>query len=114
MFILASSHRIGSSDDGTTFSPSTRLHLKDVSDAQLTLEGRSNTWAGVFWKDVYGSAYTWFYGSTQTWAFGGGGSAVSGKRIHCDGGMTIGANMMQLQCQQMDYGYKEQLNVLMI
>ena len=89
MFIQGSSHRVGIGP--YTYTPSAKLDIRDTSDAQLALNGAGTTWAGIRWDDVNGTAYTWFYGGTQTWAFGGGGSAVSGKRIHCDGGMTIGS-----------------------
>jgi hypothetical protein len=67
------------------------LTLTSSSDAQLNLNGNGTTWAGIQWTDSGGNDFSWFYGATGTWAFGGGGSAVSGKKMHVHGGMTIGA-----------------------
>jgi phage-related tail fiber protein len=66
--------------------------FSNASDAQILLNGAGTSWAGIAWTDVSGTDYTWFNGSTSTFAIGGGGSAVSGKKLHVNGGMTVGAN----------------------
>ena len=65
--------------------------FSNVSDTQIYLNGGGTSWAGISWTDVSGTDYTWFNGSTSTFAIGGGGSAVSGKKLHVHGGMTIGS-----------------------
>ena len=63
-----------------------------TNDAQLEVNGNNTSWAGIKFVDSGGSDYLWYYGATDTWAFGGGGATgVANKRIHCDGGMTIGS-----------------------
>ena len=69
-----------------------QLNVKGDGDALLRLEG-TNTWSGIEFVDSGGSDFIWYYGATDTWAFGGGGSSSnSNKRIHCHGGMSIGAS----------------------
>jgi hypothetical protein len=65
--------------------------FSNASDTQIILNGGGTSWAGISWTDVAGTDYTWFNGSTSTFAIGGGGSAVSGKKLHVNGGMTIGS-----------------------
>jgi hypothetical protein len=63
-----------------------------ISDYQITLNGGGTTWAGINWVDVNGSDQIWFNGQNKTFAIGGGGSNISGKKLHIDGGVTIGAD----------------------
>jgi hypothetical protein len=65
--------------------------FSNASDTQIILNGGGTSWAGISWTDVSGTDYTWFNGSTSTFAIGGGGSTVSGKKLHVHGGMTIGS-----------------------
>ncbi|HLP20642.1 MAG TPA: hypothetical protein VK174_10090, partial [Chitinophagales bacterium] len=64
--------------------------FQSTNDAQIELKG-TDAWGGIKWTDVGGTDYSWFYGATGTWSFGGGGSAVSGKKMHIHGSTTIGA-----------------------
>jgi hypothetical protein len=73
----------GTVTGATTFS--------SANDAQIFLNGAGTSWAGIAWTDVSGTDYTWFNGSTSTFAIGGSGSAVSGKKLHVNGGMTVGS-----------------------
>jgi hypothetical protein len=66
--------------------------FSNASDYQIVLSGAGTSWAGIAWGDGSGTDYTWFNGSTSTFAIGGGGSVVSGKKLHVHGGMTVGAN----------------------
>jgi len=63
----------------------------DISDSPLRV-GSPGVWSGINFCDCQGAENIFFRGLTCTWSFGGGGSSVSGKRIHVDGGATIGAN----------------------
>ena len=69
------------------------LNIHASSDNQLFLQG-TDTWAGIGFRDSANvTDFIWYWGDTQTFAIGGGGSAgVSGKKLHIDGGVTIGAN----------------------
>lgn len=63
-----------------------------TTDAQIALNANGSTWAGISFTDVSGTDYMWFWGGTGTFAIGGGGSAVSGKKLHVDGGMSVGSS----------------------
>ena len=65
--------------------------FSNASDSQIILSGAGTRWAGITWTDDLATDYTFFNGSTGTFAIGGGGSAVSGKKLHVNGGMTIGS-----------------------
>jgi len=75
--------------DAPTFAGAT---FTTTSDYQITLNGGGTTWAGINWVDVNGSDQIWFNGQNKTFSIGGGGSNVSGKKLHIDGGVTIGAD----------------------
>jgi hypothetical protein len=64
--------------------------FQTTNDITLQLES-TNNWNGIRWKDSAGQDDIWFYGGTQTWAFGGGGSTISGKKMHIHGGTSIGS-----------------------
>ena len=68
------------------------LSIQASSDNQLFLQG-TDTWAGIGFRDSANvTDYIWYWGATQTFAIGGGGSSgVSGKKLHIDGGVTIGS-----------------------
>ncbi|TXG76560.1 tail fiber domain-containing protein, partial [Candidatus Dojkabacteria bacterium] len=62
------------------------------TDNQITLHS-SNSWTGIRFDDgAVGDDFIWFNGSNSTFAIGGDGSNVSGKKLHIDGGTTIGVN----------------------
>ena len=62
------------------------------SDHQISLRS-PDAWTGIEFDDSQsGFDYIWFNGIYQTFAIGGGGASVSGKKLHIDGGTTIGAN----------------------
>lgn len=63
--------------------------LRSSSDNQLSLIG-NDTWAGIAWYDQDGSDYLWYRGSTSTFSIGGGGSVVTGKKLHVNGATSIG------------------------
>jgi hypothetical protein len=65
--------------------------FQTTNDVTLQLES-TNNWNGIRWKDSAGQDDIWFYGATKTWAFGGGGSTISGKKMHVNGGMSVGSN----------------------
>ena len=64
----------------------------NASDYQISLNGSGTTWAGIEWVDTNGTDYMWYNGQNKTFAIGGGGSNISGKKLHVDGGVTIGAD----------------------
>ena len=65
--------------------------IASSSDAPLVVQG-TNTWSGIRFQDSGNSDHVWFNGGNSTFAIGGGGSNVSGKKLHVDGGATISAN----------------------
>jgi len=67
------------------------LTLTNSSDRQLILNGNGTTYAGIQFTDVDATDYLWYRGLTGTFAIGGGGSSIVGKKLHIDGGTTIGA-----------------------
>ncbi|MHB8871870.1 MAG: beta strand repeat-containing protein, partial [Candidatus Doudnabacteria bacterium] len=71
---------------------SNALYLSTTNDYQVSLNS-SDAWAGIMFNDSGATNdYIWYNGTNGTFAFGGGGSSVAGKKLHVDGGMTIGAN----------------------
>ena len=70
------------------------LTLNDTSDAQLQLTSPS-TWTGIGFNDsaTTSAQYIWHNGTNGTFAIGGGGSNVSGKKLHIHGGTSIGATI---------------------
>ena len=76
----------------TGSSPNQIIRITSNSDAQLRLDGSTTSYAGIHWVDVNGNDYMWFNGSSGTFAIGGGGSGVSGKKLHIDGSTSIGSN----------------------
>ncbi len=62
------------------------------SDHQISLRS-PDAWTGIEFDDSQsGFDYIWFNGIYQTFAIGGGGASVLGKKLHIDGGTTIGSN----------------------
>ncbi len=69
------------------------ITAQSSNDAQLYLNGNGTSWAGIQWTDVSGSDNMWYNGSTSTFAIGGGGSVVANKKLHINGGTTIGSGL---------------------
>ena len=68
------------------------LTINTTNDNQIMLTS-SNTWTGIGFDDSGGvNDYIWHSGSNGTFAIGGGGSNVAGKKLHVDGGMSVGVN----------------------
>ena len=76
---------------GETFTGVVSIH--SINDAQLYLNGNGTTWAGISFSDVSNSDYLFYNGSTSTFSIGGGGSAVANKKLHINGGVTIGSGL---------------------
>jgi hypothetical protein len=72
----------------------TGIFTSGASDWQISLRS-TDTWAGIEFDDTSSSPdYIWYNGGAQTFAIGGGGSNVSGKKLHVHGGMTIGTSLV--------------------
>jgi hypothetical protein len=69
------------------------ITAQSINDAQLYLNGNGTSWAGIQWTDVSASDNMWYNGSTSTFAIGGGGSVVANKKLHINGGTTIGSGI---------------------
>jgi len=68
------------------------LRVNSTSDAQLFLKS-TDTWCGINFNDGNSIIENIFYnGNNGTFAIGGGGSNVAGKKLHIDGGVTIGSS----------------------
>jgi hypothetical protein len=68
------------------------LTVNTTADYQIALTS-SNSWCGIgFFDGGSVNEYLWYNGTNGTFAIGGGGSNVSGKKLHIDGGTSIGAN----------------------
>jgi hypothetical protein len=77
---------------GTTGAFSGLLTVNYTGDYQIMLSSPS-TWCGIGFNDSQSvDEYLWYNGAYGTFALGGGGSSVVNKRLHVDGGMTIGVN----------------------
>ena len=69
------------------------LTINHTNDAQLSLTSPSS-WTGIAFNDSAstGVQYIWHNGTHGTFAIGGNGSNVANKKLHVDGGMTIGSS----------------------
>jgi hypothetical protein len=69
------------------------LTINSTNDNQLLLQS-SDSWTGIGFNDsaVLGTDFIWHNGTNGTFAIGGSGANVANKKLHVDGGMTIGAN----------------------
>ena len=76
----------------TTDTMSGVLTINHTNDNQLLLTSPSS-WTGIGFNDSASAAtdYIWHNGTHQTFAIGGGGSNISGKKLHIHGGATIGS-----------------------
>lgn len=63
------------------------------NDAQLYLNGNGTSWAGIAFTDVSGGDNLWYNGSTSTFAVGGGGATGTNKKLHVNGGATVGSGL---------------------
>jgi hypothetical protein len=88
-----------------------QVTFRDSGDTQITLNGNGTTWSGITATDVNGTDYMWVYGATGTWAFGGGGSTVSGKKMHIHGGVTIGSSYAQTSNPTNGLSIEGQINI---
>ena len=66
------------------------LEVKHTADWQLRCYG-TDSWAGIQFKDVNNADHLWYNGANSTFTIGGGGSNVAGKKLHIDGGTSIGS-----------------------
>jgi len=69
------------------------LTINHTNDNQILLTSPSS-WTGIGFNDSgsNGTQYIWHNGTHGTFAIGGGGSNVANKKLHVDGGMTIGSS----------------------
>ena len=67
------------------------ITFRNSNDNQIVLNGNGTSWAGIQFTDVNGLDYMWFNGSYGTFSIGGGGSSVAGKKLHVDGGLSVGS-----------------------
>jgi hypothetical protein len=69
------------------------LTINATNDNQILLTSPSS-WTGIGFNDSAAGAaeYIWHNGTNGTFAIGGGGSNVANKKLHVDGGMTIGSS----------------------
>lgn len=89
---------------GNFLSSGTLFTINSTEDTQLTLRS-TDSWAGITFHDNYDPAaiqpsgsrdFLWFNGQYKTFSFGGGGSNVGGKKLHIEGGTSIGASYRTL------------------
>ena len=68
------------------------LTVDSTNDNQILLTS-PNSWTGIGFNDSAAMAtdYIWHNGTNGTFAIGGNGSNVANKKLHVDGGMTIGS-----------------------
>jgi hypothetical protein len=68
------------------------LTINNTADNQILLTSPS-AWTGIGFNDSgsNGTQYIWHNGIYGTFAIGGGGSNVVNKKLHVDGGMTVGS-----------------------
>ena len=81
--------------DSTTYTEidSNGLTVYSNADSPLKVRSIDTTWSGIQFRDnanVTDNIY--YYGASATFSIGGGGSTVSGKKLHVDGGTTIGSS----------------------
>ena len=83
---------VGTTSPGQKLDVRGNTILTSSEDYQLTLNGNGTSWAGIAFTDVGGTDYMWFNGGAGTFALGGGGANGLNKKLHVDGGQSIGAN----------------------
>lgn len=64
-------------------------YFNSSNDAQVRLKS-PDSWTGFSFQDAHGFDYFWFNGVHKTFAIGGGGANVANKKLHIEGGTTIG------------------------
>jgi len=67
------------------------ITFKNSSNFQIVLDGNNSTYAGIQFIDSGDNDYIFYYGPSGTFSIGGGSSTVAGKKLHIDGGTSIGA-----------------------
>jgi len=67
--------------------------ISSTNDAQLYLDGAGSSWAGIRFSDSAGNDFIWYNGSGSTFSIGGGGANVVGKKLHINGGTSIGSTL---------------------
>lgn len=83
---------IGRTSPGYSLDVLGQAQISTSTDWQLRLNGEGTTWAGMYFTDANGGDTLYFNGQNGTFAIGGGGSNVAGKKLHVNGGMSVGAN----------------------
>lgn len=84
---IDSSGRVGIGSSSLT----SRLLVSGPNSDSLALESKDSNGVNLNVSDSNGSSRLSFYGENQTFTFGDTSSNVSGKRLHVDGGQTIGS-----------------------
>lgn len=67
-------------------------YFQSSNDSTITLRG-TDTWSGITFLDANGLDRLWFNGGNSAFSIGGGGSSSGTKKLHVDGGVTIGSNL---------------------
>lgn len=68
-----------------------RLLVSGPNSDSLSLESQDSNGVNLNFSDSNSASRLSFYGENQTFTFGNTNSNVSGKRLHVDGGQTIGS-----------------------
>lgn len=84
---IDSSGRVGIGSSTLT----SRLLVSGPNSDSLSLESQDSNGVNLNFSDSNGASRLSFYGENQTFTFGNTNSNVSGKRLHVDGGQTIGS-----------------------
>jgi hypothetical protein len=63
--------------------------FNNASDTQISLYS-PDTWAGISFNDTDGGDFFWFNGQHKTFSIGGQGANVANKKLHIEGGTSIG------------------------
>ena len=69
------------------------ITFQNSSDYQIILSGNSTTWAGILFADQFGNDTLYYNGQNSTFSIGGGGANVAGKKLHVNGGLTVGSSV---------------------
>lgn len=78
------------SDSSDTFNG--LLTINNGTDNYVLQVQSTSAWVGMTMIDGSGSDNIWYNGANSTFAIGGGGASVAGKKLHVDGGMSIGVS----------------------
>jgi hypothetical protein len=70
---------------------SSKVRIYSSDDAPLLLQGSDN-WSGIEFRDNGPTTdFIWYRGSNATFSIGGDGANVAGKKLHIEGGTSIGS-----------------------